>query len=59
MDQNHVDKKAAWNVFLHTGRVEDYLQYVRVQGIAGVTDAGEEMTSDAEDYDRWDCDRYT
>ena len=51
-----MDRQAAWNKFIHTGRVEDYLQYIRAQNFAGAGHE-EEPPSDA-DIHQWDRDSY-
>ncbi|WP_159448977.1 MULTISPECIES: hypothetical protein [Oscillospiraceae] len=51
-----MDRQNAWNIFLHTGRVEDYLNYVKLQN-QKTTDFREDLIPDADD-DRWDRDRY-
>lgn len=52
-----IDRNNAWNQFLHTGRVEDYLQYAKVLHSAGTMGIGEDAPPD-EDDNRWDSDRY-
>lgn len=51
-----MDRQTAWNKFIHTGRVEDYLQYIRAQNFAG-TGHEEEPPSDA-DIHQWNRDSY-
>lgn len=52
-----LDKKSAWRQFCQTGRVEDYLGYLKAQDTKEA-EAGEDITPDA-DHNRWDSNWYS